>query len=195
MGTVTIGADTFTVYGTSALLATYANGSLTWSDAYDAAVAVSANKPKRAHVEATRLLDAQLWQGDPAVDGQAQAWPRSDVTDAYGDEVDDSTVPQFIIDATYELALAMMANVSVVAGTSVASNVQSVGAGAASVSFFSPKAGGRFPDRVMELVGFYLGTSDESSITAYGSFASGVDGASQFDTGSDDDDGYSRTGP
>lgn len=194
MGTVIIGADTFDVIGTSAGLVTYANGSLTWSAVYDAAVAASASKPKRAHVEATRLLGVQPWDGDATTAGIA--WPRDGVTATTpsGAEVVDGVTPTEIEHAVYELALAMMADASVVAGTSTAKNIASVGAGSASVTFFGPTAGGRFPDRVMELIGWAFASAssgDLSSSGLAGSAAYGADYCSQFDACDD----YGRTEP
>ncbi len=191
--TVTIGSDTFEVYGSSAGLATYANGSWLWSATYTAAVATSASGPLRALVEATRLLDRQAWDGDKTSSGQALAWPRDGVTATTpsGGEVTDGVTPDEIVAAAYELALAMLAKPAVVAGTSTASNVQQAGAGSASVTFFSPTAGGRFPDRVMELVGWAFAGSSSGDIVAMGSYASGTDGCSQFDTC----DTYALTGP
>lgn len=182
--TVTIGSDTFEVYGSSAGLATYANGSWTWQATYAAAVATSANGPLRALVEATRLLDRQAWDGTKTSDSQALAWPRDGVTGippGASEAPDDGTTPDSIVVAAYELALAMLAKPGVVAGTSTTSNVQSVGAGPASVTFFSPTVGGRFPDRVMELVGWAFGGTS-GDIVPLGSYASGTDGCSQFDT-------------
>lgn len=187
--TVTIGADTFEVYGSSAGLATFANGSLSW---YATHAAASADTRARALVEASRLLDRQAWDGDKTSDGQALAWPRDGVTGTppSGVAVTDGVTPDEIVAAAYELALAMLAKPAAVAGTSVGSNVQSVGAGPASVTFFSPVIGGRFPDRVMELIGWGFASSSTSEIVALGSYATGTDGASQFDTC----DEYSVTG-
>ena len=56
MGTVTIGSDTFDVFGTSAGLATYANGSAAYYATYATANVADANQVKRTHVEATRLI-------------------------------------------------------------------------------------------------------------------------------------------
>lgn len=192
MGTVTIGADTFDVYGSSAGLATYANGSFTWSATHTAA---TATQRAQALVEATRLLDRQAWDGTLTAAGQALAWPRDGVTATppSGVAVTDGATPTEIVTGCYELALAMLAKPAVVAGTSTAVNVQSVGAGPTSVTFFSPVAGGRFPDRVLELVEWAFGGST-SSLVAMGSYVSGTDGCSQFDTGIYSD-GYDLTGP
>lgn len=185
---VTIGADTFACYGTAAGLATYANGSALW---YATHAAATADARGRALVEATRLLDRQRWQGSKVSDGQALAWPRTGVT-VDGAAVSDADVPDAITAAAYELALAILAKPTVVAGTSTGSNVQSVGAGPTSVTFFSPTVGGRFPDRVQELIGGYLyGADATASIAPGGLYATGTDGCSQFDRA----DAYGLTGP
>ena len=186
--TVAIGADTFAAYGSIAGLATYANGSSLW---YATHAAASATDRARALVEASRLLDRQRWQGAKTDSGQALAWPRTGVT--LDDEaVDDATVPEAIETAAYELALAILAKPTVIAGTSTGSNVQSVGAGPTSVTFFAPTPGARFPDRVQELIGGYLYGADASTDLAPGGiYATGTDGCSQFDRG----DTYGLTGP
>ena len=97
--------------------------------------------------------------------------------------------PDEIVTGAYELALAMLAKPAVVAGGATGSTVQTATAGSASVTFFSPTLGGRFPDRVMELVGWAYG-STSSDLPAFGVYASGTDGCSQFDAA----DAYDRTG-
>jgi len=192
MGAVTISTVTYTVYGDAAGLAEYAGGSFTWSATYTAA---SVTQRAQALVEASRLLDRQRWDGTLTSDGQAQAWPRDGVTATppSGVAVTDGATPTEIVTGCYELALAMLAKPAVVAGTSTAVNVSSVGAGPTSVTFFSPVAGGRFPDRVLELVEWAFGGST-SSLVAMGSYVSGADGCSQFDTGTYSD-GYDLTRP
>lgn len=185
---VTIGGDTFEVYGSAAGLATYANGSTLW---YATHAAASADARARALVEATRLLDRQRWQGAKVSDGQALAWPRSGVT-VDGAAVSEASVPDAIVWAAYELALAILAKPTVIAGTSTGSNVQSVGAGPTAVTFFAPTPGARFPDRVQELIGGYLyGADGAATLAPGGLYATGTDGCSQFDGA----DAYGLTGP
>ena len=192
MATVTIGADIFEVYGSAAGLATYAAGHIVHAAMYTAAVAADANTPKRAMASATRTLNAQRWQGTKTSSGQAIAWPRASVLDVDGAAVSDSTVPSSILDGFYELALALMNKPASGAATSTGSNVQSVGAGPASVAFFSPAAGARFPDLVMELVGWaFYGSAADDVVAAGGSYASGTDGVSEFDSC----DSFELTGP
>ena len=158
MGTVTISAVTYTVYGDATGLSEYAGGSFTWSATYTAA---SVTQRAQALVEATRLLDRQRWDGDKTSSAQALAWPRDSVTatPASGVAVTDGVTPDEIVTGAYELALAMLAKPAVVAGGATGSTVQTATAGNASVTFFSPTLGGRFPDRVMELVGWAYGST------------------------------------
>ena len=88
MGTVTIGADTFDVFGTSAGLATRANGSAAYYATYAAAVAADADQVKRTHVEATRLIALM---------------PFADSADA-----DPATASADVATACYELVLAAL---------------------------------------------------------------------------------------
>jgi len=60
---------------------------------------------------ATRLLDDQMkWNGaksDPlgiGTEQQALKWPRENVYDDNGDEIDDDTIPKFLVRATAEYA-------------------------------------------------------------------------------------------
>lgn len=82
----------------------------TWSSAS------TANK-NACIIWATRLLDDQMdWVGsksdplgiDPA--NQALRWPRQGVYDPDGDEVDEDTIPQFLVNATAEYASFLLAS-------------------------------------------------------------------------------------
>lgn len=188
--TVTIGGDTFDVYGSSAGLASYANGSLTWAATYTAA---SADNRSRALVEATRILNAQAWQGTKTSDGQPLAWPRDGLTvkPPSGVAVTDGVTPDEIVTGAYELALAILADTSIAAGTGASSNVQSVTAKGTGATFFSPVKGGRAPElpgRVNQWVRWALGGT-ASDLAPGGAYTSGTDGCSQFDI----DDEYRLT--
>jgi hypothetical protein len=189
MGTVTISATEYSVLGDhtgAGSLTEYAAGSLLHAATFTAA---TADNRARAHVAATRAFQAQRWAGTAT---GALSWPREGVTDEDGEEVSSASVPERILHGVYELALAGLADSSIFGKTSTTKNVQSVGAGSASVSFFGPTRGGRFPDVVMELVGWAYATSsgDVSSSGLAGSVAYGYDAASAFD----DCDDYGLTG-
>ena len=90
MGAVTIGSDTFDVFGTSAGLATHANGSAAYYATYAAANVADANQVKRTHVEATRLIALMPFAdaADAAVLTQASTAQRVRRVDAKGVSVE-----------------------------------------------------------------------------------------------------------
>lgn len=167
MGAVTIGSDTFDVFGTSAGLATYANGSAAYYATYAAANVADANQVKRTHVEATRLIALM---------------PFADAADAAP-----ATASADVATACYELTLAALADVAVLTQASTAQRVRKVDAKGVSVEFFGPLAGplagARFPARVMALLGPLLETvAASSSAVGAGGYVSGTSTASDFDT-------------
>jgi len=59
---------------------------------------------------ATRLLDTWVdWKGDKATTAQRLRWPRTNVSTPDGETVDGATIPQFLIEATTELARQLLA--------------------------------------------------------------------------------------
>ena len=171
MGTVTIGTDTFDIYGTSAGLALRANGSSTYYALYTDAVAADADDVRRKHVEATQLI-ALLPFDDPA-----NAVP--------------ATAVAAVADACYELVLAAIASAAVLTQDAAGSNVKRIEAKGVVVENFSPVAGGRFPARVMALLAPLLDASTASGDSiGGGSFVAGIDACSDFD----DADRYTVSG-
>lgn len=163
MGTVTIGSDTFDVFGTSAGLATYANGSAAYYATYAAANTADADQVKRTHVEATRLIALM---------------PFADADDAVP-----ATASADVATACYELTLAALADVAVLTQASTGQRVRKVDAKGVSVEFFGPLAGARFPSRVMALLGPLLETvAASSSAVGAGGYVSGTSTCSDFDT-------------
>lgn len=132
-----------------------------------------------ALMTATRMLDRQTWSGEKYSGAQALEWPRSGVTDKYGEAVTESAVPQSIIDATCELALALTADATIETKKNTSSNIKSLKAGEAGLSYFRPVSGGRFPTIVQELVGQFLASGTAGGISA--PMVTGNDGESQFD--------------
>lgn len=113
-----------------------------------------------ALVSATRLIDRQCWLGDPTgLSGQTLQWPR---TNTGVDGVDDTIIPQGIIDGSVELAFA------ITDGNDVINNqvpgvqkIRDLAAGSVHISYFRLAEGAtaqvaRFPLPVQELVGKYL---------------------------------------
>lgn len=59
----------------------------------------------RAMMTATSMLDNYItWHGVKWKDTQRLAWPQYGHVDKYGTLIDETTIPQFLIDATAELA-------------------------------------------------------------------------------------------
>lgn len=68
-------------------------------------VAASSTECEKALILASKMLDiGVLWQGYKAYANQALAWPRTGVVDRDGYALSASTIPQFLKDATAELA-------------------------------------------------------------------------------------------
>jgi hypothetical protein len=174
MGSVVINGNTFPIYGTQAGAIAYLDarlGSTDW-------VTADTNDQKRSLVAATRWLDrGVIWNGTKTDPAQGLQFPREGLV-CDGTSVPSDEVPVRIEQATYELALVLFLDPTAADTQDQGSNIASVGAGAASVSFFRPTIGGeapRFPVPVMELVRCFVG----SGIS--GSFAFGTDQESQFD--------------
>lgn len=185
MGTVTIGANTYNVYGTQAEAAVYLAASI--KDAPTAWLAASPTRQAASLVEVARLLDRQSWQGTVTVDGQVLAWPRQNVT-VDGVAISSATIPAPILLASYELAAAALADPSIIDKANEDQNIASLQAGSVSVSYFRPTPGGRFANVVQELLAPYLASS--SGLSSRG-FASGTDVESSFDVL----DSFSVSGP
>lgn len=164
MGTVTIAAETFSVFGTTAGLASRANGSSTYYAAYTAAVAADSDDVNRKHVEATNLIAALPFEDDANADPDTA----------------DATVAL----ACYDLVLASLLDASVLTATSTGSNVKKLEAKGVSIENFAPIAGSRFPARVMVHLGPLLDgatATGSSSAVGAGGYVSGTSTCSDFD--------------
>lgn len=104
---------------------------------YRAWEALTDDDKNRTLVSATSYIDSQQWQGTATgiVSGNVTflQWPRSGI-----DGVDSTTVPTAIVNATFELAVLISADPDLPQGSDSGSNVQSLGAGPAQISFFRP---------------------------------------------------------
>lgn len=136
---------------------------------------------ERSVISATRMLDRQMWKGAKTSSVQALQWPRTEIVDPYGNAVSSGTVPQFIEDATAELALALALDPTVQTSTGTNKNIKRVKAGSAEVEFFFSSINTRFGTVIQELIGSYLGsTSSLAGTLGIGGFASGTDQCSKF---------------
>lgn len=139
--------------------------------------ALSSTQKEQYLVTATRMIDRQTWAGDKTVSNQTLAWPRTSVVDRYGNAVNSAAVPLDIINAECELAFAISVDPSVLTVKNQSSNIKSVKAGPAEVTFMRPIIAGKFPQVVQELLGQYL----TSSVNIATPTVSGDDQCSKFD--------------
>lgn len=191
--TVTIGANTYSVYGKGNTdpvgdADTYFGGRLgaaTWT-------AATTDNKATALVSAFRMLNrGPSFSGSPTVDGQAGAWPRDGAT-CNGTAVTDGTIPDNIVDGQFELALALLEDEAIQDGPGTGSNVRRAKAGSAEVEFFRPTIGepgldNRYPQVVHELIGCYFaGNAASLGLFVDGTDSSAADESSSF--GSCDND-------
>lgn len=152
---------------------------------YTAWLLLSTDDKSRTMVSATSYIDSLQWQGTPTglVNGNVTflQWPRSGI-----DGVDPLTVPTQIVNATFELAVLIAAAPDLVQNVDSGSNVQSMGAGPASLSFFRPTfaANGSatvLPPLINRMIGQWLAGSGAGLA---GALITGINGRSDFGRGS-----------
>lgn len=138
---------------------------------------------QQALITATRILDRQAWKGTKTVSSQDLEWPRTG-TGVTG--VEDSVVPGDIIDASIEMALALVDGSELQTDSNTAQKLQVIRAGSVSLTYFRGAEGSarRFPTIIHELVRKYL----SGSTPAVQGVVSGADGVSV----TSDDKGFSR---
>lgn len=143
------GGASETIHGTYAGSITYI--AMLYGDAADAWTALSADNRKRTLAAAVRYLNAQSW------------------TAAYDTFAERDALTAFA-SAQYELAVMIAADPSVASTANQGSNISSVSAGGASVSYFNPTIDGAdlLPPVLMRLIGAYL--SGGASLTVIGGF-------------------------
>ena len=168
VATVSIGANSYTVYGITSNAVSDANSYFAAHVNATEWTSANATRKTQALVSAFRMLEREDWDGEKLVDGQTTQFPRT------GLEVDDETVPDGtpdrLVHGQFELALYLLRDASTMDKTSTASNVQSVGAGSARVTFFYPLPGSatKWPLPVWDLLSpFLAGSSDTSVLEAY----------------------------
>lgn len=183
--TETIGTDLtpFEVYGgltacTHYLLASGDDGAVAFR-------AAAADDQKRALVGATRYIDGFFWSG--VATGLAGGtpttlqFPRSGLTDAYGAALDATNVPSQVVSAAFEMAAILVVDPTAASNADQGSNVASLGAGPASLSFFRPTSAqlgtaSVMPTVVDRLIGRWLASSQ----AAVAGFISGTNPCSDF---------------
>lgn len=159
--TLTIGSDTFDVYGETSDPVTDADsyfagrlGATAWTGAATLA-------KQQGIVTAARFLDrGVLWSGTKTVTSQALEWPR-DGADCRGTAVTAGTLPDNIALAEFELALALLEDETLQDQPSGdGASLKTLRTGPVSMTFFgspapAPGVFQRFPQIVHELVDCY----------------------------------------
>jgi hypothetical protein len=100
----------------------------------------------------TRFLDqSYTWKGEVNDTDNAHAWPRDDVEDDEGRDIDNTTIPERIKDACSELAY-IDAVESELLPTSESGTTQSVKAGSVEIEYGGGQGSGKSLTRVHRLV-------------------------------------------
>jgi hypothetical protein len=119
--------------------------------------AATTDTKNRALVTATRLLDQLIeWDGEPTTPGtQALQWPRTDLEDDKGEDLDSETIPQRLKDAACELARYLIVT-DATAELSTA-GMTSLGVGSVSIEFSEHSGPKRkpIPDSVWEMISLW----------------------------------------
>ncbi len=173
MSEVLVGSPAGTIYGTYALAEIYIDSQ--YGAGYRAWEALAVAVRKRVLLSAAAYLNRQAWIAD------------------YDTFAERDALAAFPI-ASYELAALAASDPTVLSRLDQGSNIQSAGAGGASVTFFSPTSAARgsatvLPPILMGLVGAYLAISETAGPAASGGVSGSAD--NPFDGLSD----FDRTGP
>lgn len=155
-------------------------GSDAWEDATD-------NEKDQSLVTATRMIDRVPFEGEKTSDSQPLEWPRTGATDKDGNELPDDELPEVLLEAVYELALALLEQPTLASSVSTGSNIKRLKAGSAEIEYFKATTGTTFPLVVQKLLLPLMGA---------GASARSTPPVYSEDDGYDDcDDEYGVTGP
>lgn len=113
------------------------------------------NTTKEAALQwATRLLDTFDWKGGKTTSTQALKWPRYDVFDSNSDELDNDTIPQFLVNAVSEYAWELIKGDREV--DSDTKGIREVMAGEVIVKFDKFDRASKTPNSIYRIVKDYL---------------------------------------
>lgn len=191
ISTVTIGAVTHSVYAITSNAVQDADDYLNARLGATAWASASADDKKRALVSSARWIDRVVtFSGTETVAGQPRAWPRDGAT-CGSTAIADGTVPDDLAYAEFELAFILIVDATKQDSSTQGSNVKSVGAGSASISFFSSTIGTNqdtpLPAVAWDLIKCLIGSTIGYAI----GLSSGVDEDSGFSpTDFDRSEGY-----
>lgn len=148
---INLGAGSGTAYAASTTLNTDVS-----AEAISGSRLLAVSKTAGAtSVATTTTVSGASW-GASTLAASSLAWPRSSVTDADGNAVDDDSIPQAVIDGFITLSALIVENPSLAEASDTGSNIERVQAGSVQVEFFRPQFGTRFPTILHELFGEFL---------------------------------------
>jgi hypothetical protein len=192
VSTVTIGTDTVSVYNLddgdtpAENLASFWNVRL--GDVATAVAAASTDDLNRSLVIASDWLDRAItFSGTKTVEGQDRAWPRDGAT-CDGTAITDGTTPGELAFAAFWLAGQLLVDPTLAESAGQGSNVKKVGAGSASVEFFTPTIGSGRDIPIPRVAFDYVKCLQGGSTSNAGGVASGTDSCSSFS-----EDGFERS--
>lgn len=169
--TVDIGSETYVVYGDVAAADVYleaATQAASWRALTDE------EEKGRQLVTASRLLDRQRWKGTKTSATQALQWPR---TGTGVEGVVDNEIPDDLVNASFELAVAILDGSEVQNNQTTAERTRMLKAGSVTIeNFRGVDTATRFPLIVQELIAKYV----DGASGGFASKATGVDGTSIF---------------
>lgn len=156
--TVTIGADTFTVYALTS--DPNADTDSFWNvrlgaerTAWEAA---SEDDQNRALVMAADMIDRSLsFTGTKTSSSQDREWPR-DSASCDGTAITDGTTPDAVFNSQAFLAGAILADSTVATGSGTGSNTKRAKAGSAEIEFFRPTQGSDSDTRLPQVAHDYV---------------------------------------
>lgn len=148
-------------YVTVAEATAYFEGRLDSAGTWDAAVS-GATTEDVALVMATARLELEDYAGIPTTTTQRLKWPRLGTYDSKGDYLDSDVVPRCVKEATYELALALLQNESLLDETGLKAFTQ-VSAGSLSFTLHGQLADSGLPKVVRQLLAPVRTSSNNSA--------------------------------
>jgi len=172
---LTVGQNSYVDVATADTYFTYMIHATVWRESADTTT------KEQALITATAFLDRQDWEGTryQPVATQPLEWPRSGLQDKDGNDLDETAVPQQILDATCELGLALINDPSLLDSTGTGSgNIKRLKAGSAEIEYIRSEKGTRFPTIVQELIGLWLTAGSGGALALAGPFVSGADNES-----------------
>lgn len=156
--------------------------------------AASADDKTRALITMTAWLERLRWKGEKTVSSQEGTWPRATVVDQDGNTLDSATIPEFLQEAEWEGAAALLADLSVL--TSSQGSVKKITDGDVAIEWGAPLGGkpSKFPKIVKQLITFFLRAQATSAAGAVFGQAVDEDGTI-VDSDYVDPDLWNRTDP